>query len=216
MTPLRLFLIRHGQTDSNAGGVLQGHLPTSLNTLGRAQAERLAERLRQLRPPVDVLVTSDLQRALETAEPIARALGLPARVDAAWRERGFGTLEGQTLGELAIWRAASGGLDPPGGEGTEAFYARIEAALGALAAEPGGDRVAVVTHGGAIRAVLHLLASGRVPRAAGEPPPEVVPIINGSILHMALDGTTKTSAWRVLRVNDAAHLAEATTDLDAG
>ena len=76
-------------------------------------------------PPIEVLVTSDLQRAMQTAHPIARALGLDLVVDEAWRERGFGDLEGQTLGTLEIWRTASGTIDPPGGESSTVFRQRV-------------------------------------------------------------------------------------------
>jgi broad specificity phosphatase PhoE len=209
-----ILLLRHGQTDANAGGVLQGHRPTSLNALGRQQAERLAQRLVTAIPPIAVLISSDLPRALQTAEPISRALHLDIVVDAAWRERGFGELEGQRLGDLEIWRTASGTIDPPGGESSAVFRQRVHAALLSVV-----DRyrdcpcVAVVTHGGVVRSVLHQLGSGLLPLAHLQEPPVVDPIGNASILHVTVDAG---GSWSTLRVNDDTHLAGMTTVLDAG
>lgn len=212
---VHVLLLRHGQTDANAGGILQGHQPTSLNALGRLQAGRLAARMRTITPAVEVLVSSDLPRALETAHPIAAEVGLEILVDATWRERGFGSLEGQTLGDLEIWRTATGTIDPPGGESSAVFRQRVHDALTRLAARH-ADRtcVAVVTHGGVIRAVLHLLGSGRLPVDERQEPPSVDPIANASILHLTIDAAT--GQWSALRVNDAAHLSDLTTTADAG
>jgi probable phosphoglycerate mutase len=212
---VHVLLLRHGQTDANASGVLQGHRPTSLNALGRLQAGKLAARMRTISPAVDVLVSSDLPRALETAHPIAAGLDLEIVVDAIWRERGFGSLEGQTLGDLEIWRTATGTIDPPGGEPSAVFRQRVHDALTTLAARH-ADRtcVAVVTHGGVIRAVLHLLGSGRLPVDERQEPPAVDPIANASILHLTIDPAT--GQWSVLRVNDAAHLSDLATMTDAG
>src|SRR3954463_4142309 len=85
-----VLLLRHGQTDSNAGGVLQGWLPTPLNAAGRAQSGRLAARLATFEPRVRRLVSSDLVRARQTAGPIAAALGVEPVFDPRWRERGLG------------------------------------------------------------------------------------------------------------------------------
>src|SRR5206468_4407724 len=126
---LRILLLRHGQTDANASGVLQGHQPTPLNRLGVRQAALLAERLASYRPPIDVLVSSDLPRATQTAGSIAAACGLKVIVDRAWRERGFGLLEGKPVGDREMWRAASGEMDPPGAELTADLHERVRVAL---------------------------------------------------------------------------------------
>src|SRR5687767_15143032 len=119
--PFHVLLLRHGQTDSNAGGILQGHLPTPLNTVGLRQAKRLADRMKRHVPTVTALVSSDLPRAAQTAAPIAAACGLPVFFDPAWRERGFGEFEGRHVGERDTWRAAHGDTDPPGAESRPAF-----------------------------------------------------------------------------------------------
>src|SRR4051794_15448017 len=122
---MTILLLRHGQTDANATGVIQGHGPNPLNELGREQARFLAERMRAYSPRPDVLVSSDLPRAMQTAEPIAAALGLPIHPDRAWRERGLGELEGKTIGERETWRAATGEFDPPGAESFALMRERI-------------------------------------------------------------------------------------------
>jgi len=211
-------LIRHGQTDSNASGVLQGHLPTSLNALGHRQANVLAERLRSEVPRLEVLVSSDLRRAVQTAEAIGAALGLTPQTDPAWRERGFGDLEGQTLGDVAIWRAASADVVPPGGETISAFEQRIANALLALVrAHQDRAAIGVVTHGGPIRMVLALLAAGRLPQVPEAQPPEVVTIANASILRLTTASIERGQVtWRVMAINDVLHLGGLVTASDAG
>ena len=96
---LHVLLLRHGETDSNAGGVIQGWLPVPLNERGRTQSRRLARRLEAFAPRVRRLISSDLVRARQTAEPIAAALGLDAVPDQRWRERCLGEMEGKTVGQ---------------------------------------------------------------------------------------------------------------------
>jgi broad specificity phosphatase PhoE len=173
--------------------VLQGWRPTPLNAAGVAQARRLAERLTTFEPRVGRLVSSDLVRARQTAEPIAAALGIDAVFDPRWRERGLGEMEGRAVGERETWRAATGDVDPPGAESPADFQARALAAFRSLAetSGPADTPVAVVTHGGTIRSILRLFADGRLPLAGGAktaahaaPPPEVPLIANCSILHL--------------------------------
>ena len=89
----RVLLVRHGQTTWNRAGRVQGWAPTPLTERGRAQAEALADHL-ATEGDLDLLRASDLRRALETAEYVARATGLEARAESAWRERDFGCLQG--------------------------------------------------------------------------------------------------------------------------
>ena len=87
-----LFLFRHGETDWNREGRLQGHTDTPLNATGLAQAEALAETLRPHR--LDAVVSSDLMRAWTTARIVAGALGLPLLADPGLRETNVGAAEG--------------------------------------------------------------------------------------------------------------------------
>lgn len=151
-----LLLIRHAETDFNRQLRFQGHLDAPLNANGLAQAARLAERLAD--EPIDLIVASDLQRALQTAEPLAARRRLALRPDARWREQAFGTLEGldvptvrATMPELWARVVRQDPDDaPPGGEPRRAFFDRVWGALRELAQAHRGARIAVVTHGGVL------------------------------------------------------------------
>jgi broad specificity phosphatase PhoE len=154
-----LFLVRHGETDWNAAGRWQGQTDVPLNANGRAQALAVSARLRA--EGVRAIATSDLCRARATAEIVGEALGLEvAVVDAALRERAYGSWEGLTRGECAArypdaWarHLSDRRTPPPGGESTDALLARAVPAIHRIA-----DRLAspalLVTHGGVMRAFL--------------------------------------------------------------
>src|ERR1700704_4943984 len=89
-----LLLVRHGETDWNAEGKLQGHTDRPLNDHGRRQAQALAERLAG--NSIDAVYASDLSRARETAEMVGEKLGLPVLVDPDLREKNWGNWEGLT------------------------------------------------------------------------------------------------------------------------
>ncbi|MCC7043761.1 MAG: histidine phosphatase family protein [Acidobacteria bacterium] len=205
---MHVLLLRHGQTDENAKGILQGQSQTELNDLGREQAKLLAGRLRAYVPRAEVLITSDLARARQTADALASALRLDYEMREAWRERGFGPFEGRTIGDADIWRAANGHWDLPGAEPTSAFQLRVRAALEDLARDFAmAGCVAVVTHGAVLRNILNLLRDGRLPLVEGEPRPESVPIANCAIMHLeARWGDESVPAWRIHGVNVVDHL----------
>jgi len=203
MHRLHVLLVRHGQTDSNATGVLQGHSPTPLNSLGRAQAKQVARRLKAWNSPIDVLVSSDLKRAAQTADVISSELKLPIRFDPRWRELSFGELEGKAVGEKEIWRNAGGEVEAPGGEKAIDFQARILDALTDLRDRfLDANTICVVTHGGPCRLVPRLLNAGTLPRVADQVDLNVPTIINCSIMHLTHDD----DGWRVMCVNEASHL----------
>jgi probable phosphoglycerate mutase len=182
-------------------------MPTALNAVGRWQAARLAERLERFTPRIEALLSSDLPRATETAAPIAGALGLEVHVDSSWRERSFGPFEGKRVGEADLWRTATGSIDVPGVESADAFHARIARAITSVVGRfPGQTCVAVVTHGGPIRAVINLLRAGRLPLAADQTAPDLVPIENCSIMHLLVSPPSGDAVWRVRCVNGTEHL----------
>jgi 2,3-bisphosphoglycerate-dependent phosphoglycerate mutase len=159
----KLHLIRHGETDWNREGRIQGLSDPPLSARGREQAQALAEALGAR--PIDALWSSDLRRALETAEPLAARLGLELRVSAALRERDFGVNEGRVADEVAaelgtLAGTAWHGPDDrhPEGESLRELYERVAAFLDALLAEPPADEVALVTSGGPIRMAAAYLA----------------------------------------------------------
>jgi broad specificity phosphatase PhoE len=158
-----LILVRHGETDWNRDGRWQGGSDTSLNELGREQARALAERLDG---EIDVIYSSDLARARETAEIVAAKLGREVRVDPRLRERGFGSWEGLTMPEIEQrftdayrrWSAGEGaGADDA--EPFETFSARVNDFLADVLRLHPGEEVLVISHGGSIR-VIHALAAG--------------------------------------------------------
>jgi broad specificity phosphatase PhoE len=207
---LELLLVRHGATDENVRRVLQGQTPTSLNELGRRQARLVADRLSRFEPKIGLVVSSDLPRARETAEPIAALSGANWLVDRVWRERAFGMFEGQSLDAWDAWRETSKTNDPPGGETVEIFRERVRGALTAIAGHRAAERaVVVVTHGGVCRALLRMFARGELAcegMIPVEPPPQV---LNAAIVHLRLRMEQGGGlVWRVERVNDVEHLGE--------
>lgn len=96
----RLVLARHGLTNWNVEERMQGHQGASLNNLGRAQAHQLAEQLQSEVETIDIVISSDLQRAVETATIVAEFLKIPLQLDLRLRECTFGSLEGLTRQEI--------------------------------------------------------------------------------------------------------------------
>jgi probable phosphoglycerate mutase len=155
-----LILIRHGETAWNAERRLQGHLDIALNPEGERQAAALATVLRH--EPFDLIVSSDLQRARQTAEAVAAPHGIPVQLDPALRERCYGGFEGLLYAEIeqqfplefAAWQGRDiDGALPPGvnrGESFRQFNERvITAILGWAAAHP-GKTLGLVAHGGVL------------------------------------------------------------------
>ena len=138
-----LLLVRHGETDWNAEGRLQGHTDRPLNDFGRRQARALAERLAQ--DEIHAIYASDLSRARETAEIVGLRLGLPVALEPGLRERSWGTWEGLTGAERDRVEFV--------GEAPEEHAGRVLAAVRAIAERHPGRRVVVVTHGGSLRRV---------------------------------------------------------------
>ncbi len=206
---IHILLIRHGQTEANAQGRLQGHLPTPLNRAGVRQANLVAARLAGHAPPLEVIISSDLPRATETAAPIASACGLQLKVDPAWRERSFGLLEGKPVGDKTLWEAASGESDIPGAEPAGDMRQRVFDALNAIPSTYSNKHViAVVTHGGPIRSILRMLVDGTLPLTSGHPSVEMCAIPNCAILHMTVRGEADGFHWKVDTVNDVSHLKD--------
>lgn len=145
------FLVRHGETDWNLVGRIQGATDIPLNETGRAQARNTGVKMQGRR--WDVIVSSPLSRAYETASIIAASLGMPEPVaDPEIVERNYGEAEGMTGPELEAFYPNDTPI--PGRESREAVKMRVLAAMHRLAADNRGKNVVVVAHGGVIRAVL--------------------------------------------------------------
>jgi glucosyl-3-phosphoglycerate phosphatase len=150
----RLILWRHGQTDWNAGDRIQGQADIDLSAVGRAQALESASRLAALKP--DLLFSSDLRRAADTAAALAALVDLPVGYDERLRERYYGEWEGLTGPEIAQrWPAAYARWrvgEPVGVAGVEdvdPLAKRMVAALQEIASTaPPDATIVVATHGG--------------------------------------------------------------------
>ncbi|MEE1649834.1 histidine phosphatase family protein [Brachybacterium sp. J144] len=153
--PTRLVLVRHGQTDYNRDGRLQGQVDIPLNETGRTQARAVARAVAQ--NPPDLILASPLGRALETARTIGEACGLPVSTDQALVERGFGQWEGlhsdairarwpQQLADHREHRR----VDGLGIESREGVAERFAASCLRHVGENPGQTVLIVAHGAAI------------------------------------------------------------------
>ena len=143
---------RHGETALNVARTLQP-ADTPLSPRGIAQAEVVARRLASL--GLGAIVSSDLPRALQTANCIAAASGAPLGVDPIWRERNFGDWRGRPYDELGC-DPLTAAQAPPGGESAAEFGERVARAFAALvqARSRYESPVVVVTHGLVIRELL--------------------------------------------------------------
>jgi glucosyl-3-phosphoglycerate phosphatase len=188
----QLLLVRHGESRWNAEGRIQGQSCAGLSDRGVAQAHALADAYVPQLAEVAAsgrlrLVSSDLQRAVETAAPLATQLGLDPALDPDLRERTFGVWEGRSHAELEVeeaerWRRWTGGADimrEIGAETADELATRAAAALRrAFAATASGGISVVVSHGGSIWHGLHRLLT-LAPRSLG-------PVGNASVAALLL------------------------------
>ncbi|MBN9142097.1 MAG: histidine phosphatase family protein [Micrococcales bacterium] len=152
-----LYLVRHGETDWNAARRIQGRTDIPLNDAGRAQARQAAELLGRRR--WDAVYASPLSRAHETAAIIADRLGLGEVTDVdALVERDYGAAEGMSFEQIEALYPE--GVRAPGQETRAEVAGRVVPALLALAERHPGERLVVVSHGGAIRSVLQTAEPG--------------------------------------------------------
>jgi 2,3-bisphosphoglycerate-dependent phosphoglycerate mutase len=205
-----LFLFRHGETDWNREGRLQGHTDTPLNRTGLTQAEALAEQLREHR--LDAVVSSDLLRAWTTARIVAEAAGVPLFTEPGLREVNVGAAEGllwpdakTRFGEGLTERWYSDGdVAFPGGETGIATRMRALAALRRFTAAHPYQRIGVSTHGAMIRQLMkHALPPGSAPAPARntvlyvlryDPDDDRLAVVEREALD--LDPTPRVSAFR--------------------
>ena len=162
MLPARLILVRHGETDWNRTKRCQGQTDVPLNETGREQARALALSVEGW--GIAALVSSDLLRASETARILGKAAEIQPHLDAAWRELHLGALEGAPHSEIPGSReiisevARSGGPIAEGGESFARFHERLLAGYERICREHEGEIVAIVSHGGTLKALIaHLI-----------------------------------------------------------
>jgi probable phosphoglycerate mutase len=196
-----LFIVRHGETEWNREGRIQGHRDSPLTALGVEQARAAALRLASER--LDALYSSDLGRARQTAHEVSLVTALPIVYDTGLRERAFGVHEGKTWEEIATQHPGDARLlkeDPahpiPAGESLVRFRERAIGALRRIARDRRSARIAVVTHGGVL-SVLYREAKGL---PLGEP--RTWSTMNAVVNHFRCVG----EQWTVVRWGDADHL----------
>ena len=183
-----IYMIRHGETPWNIEGRYQGQLDPPLTEKGQQQAQATALKLAPL--GFDAIYSSDLTRARQTAEALARATGLPIQFDSRLREIHQGKWQGVLIGdirkgwpdELAGWENDPWNHHPPEGESLQAQQARVTAAFDDIVARHLSGKVAVFTHKLPI-ALLKIRLQG--------PPPEQI----WSLL-------PANAAWEIFEVND--------------
>jgi broad specificity phosphatase PhoE len=209
-----MFLVRHGQTDSNVAGLFHGATDVPLNDTGLLQAQLVAGRIHR-EESLNALHTSPMLRALRTAEAISLRTGLSLHVQQDLSEMDFGEAEGLTIGELrqrymAIMQRFADPADAdvafPGGESRGAFHRRVRVTLDRIATAHQGERIVVVAHGGVI--------SSAVAQMRGEDPTDwrKYHVANCSVTHVEL-----ASDGPITHVfNDIVHLEELTIELPVG
>lgn len=164
---MRLLLVRHGETDWNADGRIQGSSDVPLNETGRRQAHRLRQRLASAF--IDAVYSSDLIRCVETARIVLGAerdalrRAVPLRVASALREITYGQWEGRTRSQLeaaghgswlSAWVRGAPCPTPKGGESREQVDARVDRFLSCIFPRHAGQTVLVVSHGGPLRLLI--------------------------------------------------------------
>ncbi|SDE44665.1 histidine phosphatase family protein [Rhodococcus tukisamuensis] len=206
----RLILLRHGQTEYNAGDRMQGQLDTDLSELGRFQAKSAARALAERRPAE--VVSSDLRRALDTATALAEQSGLTVSTDERLRETHLGEWQGLTHtqvderdpGARAAWRADARWA-PPGGESRIDVARRsapVVAELVAQRPEWGEAPLVLVAHGGLIAALTATLLDLPVDRWA-----VLGGLGNTSWVQLSGHGEPDALGWRLDVWNASANVA---------
>ncbi|HYI14760.1 MAG TPA: histidine phosphatase family protein [Thermomicrobiales bacterium] len=205
-----VFMVRHGQTDSNVGGLLHGATDVPLNGVGLRQAQMVASRIEQLES-LHSLHSSPLQRALTTAHAISSRTGLTPLLHGGLAEMDFGQVEGLTIAamaeqfpDLAVRFADFSDLDArfPGGESRREFHDRVRMALDRIVTSHAGERLVVVAHGGVIASLIAQML--------GDDPNDWrrYTIDNCSVTHLEF----ATSGPIAHLLNDVVHLEQ--TDID--
>jgi broad specificity phosphatase PhoE len=208
LTSTTLLLCRHGQSEWNVQRRIQGQAPEAggLTEEGRWEAQQLGRRLQGYEPTA--LYSSDLRRARETAEIVAASTSLPIQTDPRWREIDLGVWQGLTPEEVdAGWPGEEiRALDLPRGEIGETFSAlsrRTLAAIDDLHARHPGQTVAVICHGGNVRAALMATPA---PAGDGPDPRRTSSIPNTSVTMVQAN----RAGLQAMLITDASHLEGAT------
>lgn len=190
-----VYVIRHGETEWNLQGRFQGHSDSRLTERGILQANRLGQHLADR--SISAIYSSDLGRAMATADIVGRSIGCPTQAVDSLRERRLGCLEGLTSDEakaqfpedLACYESGSPDGYMNGGESFRSLYGRTESFFVSITHKHRGESVAVVTHGGNLNAVFRLVVGlplGQKRRFS---------LLNGALAHLEFGG----EAWKLIQ-----------------
>lgn len=200
-----MYVVRHGATDWNQSGRIQGHIDIPLNETGRAQARLVGIRLAAFR--ATALYSSDLLRAYETAQIIGETTGLRVMQKPGLREINFGVWQGLSSPQIrerdpnvyAARRANPYDVAPVGAETWRHFYERAVQAVHEVLAVIEAERLIVVTHSGVCTALgLHALGFDCTGKRTFDSH-------NCGIHTIAVQG----DSWRAVALNDVTHLTSA-------
>lgn len=203
---MKIYLIRHGQTDWNIQGRIQGSHDIPLNEVGLSQAEQLAKGMDS--HLVSRIFSSTLTRAMETAERIGRRQKVEIYPMPQLIEVEFGKWEGMTWSEIKeaypreyhLWTSAPEEVAPPGGETQEQVISRCHKAVEELLRITGGrEDIAVVSHGATIAYLVSYMMSNHLEG-------ESIIVENASIT--TIHYSPLTEDFMLLDMNDTSHMKE--------
>ena len=200
---MKIYLIRHGQTDWNLEGKIQGRHDVSLNETGSKQAELLAMGMDTR--PVAQIFSSRQKRALETAQAVGRRQHVAVTVIDGLEEVEFGEWEGKTWDEISreypeefkVWCTEPAEIVPPGGESRPQIYRRIGNALKEILRRSRGD-IAIVSHGAALAYMVSIMLE----KELGDH--DEIIVKNASISTVEYD--RETGKFHMVEANDVSHL----------
>lgn len=208
MPVTRICLVRHGETDWNAEGRVQGQTDVPLSALGLAQAQAAADAL--ARHDFSTIYSSDLLRVRQTAEPTVRRLALPMQLDPGLRERHFGIFERMLYTEVksrypehyARFHDKDPAFDFDTGESLSAFFERAVATVRRIVERHPGEQTLIFTHGGVLEMIYRQVAamSLSAPREFGTP--------NAGLNWIEI----ASDRWQVTNWADVTHLQAALDD----
>ncbi|HCD45176.1 MAG TPA: histidine phosphatase family protein [Lachnoclostridium sp.] len=203
---MKIYLIRHGQTDWNIQGRIQGSHDIPLNEMGRSQAELLAKGMDSR--PVSRIFSSTLTRAMETAERISSRQKVEIYSMPQLIEVEFGKWEGMTWDEIMeaypkeykLWTLSPDEASPPGGETQDQVISRCVLAVGEILRITGGrEDVAIVSHGATIAYIVSYMMRNH---------PEVESIIVENASITTVNYSPLTEDFMLFEMNDTSHMEE--------
>lgn len=162
---MRLWLVRHGETEANVAGLYSGHAPTPLTERGIAQAKTLATLLRHA--PIEHVLCSELERARHTTQLILGDRDIPQRIMPELNEMFFGDWEMRHHRDLAredaenyaLWCNDWQNATPTNGEGFQAFSQRVERFIAQLTDDTESQNLLIVSHQGVLSVLIARLLS---------------------------------------------------------